>query len=106
MSQILDHLGIDPEDVKWYHLAACKGMDINWFYDKYENDKILADTMDQICLNCPVVKQCYKEGVSNKEKGVWGGVYLNLGRTDKLSNLHKSKDTLKKLKEIHGKNIL
>ena len=47
MSQILKELGIDPEDVKWYHLAACKNMFINWFYDDYENDKVLAATREK-----------------------------------------------------------
>ena len=106
MSKLLRELGIDPDDVKWYHLSACKGMRINWFYDDYENDKILAQTTDEVCMNCPVIKQCHKEGVANKEKGVWGGVYLNLGRTDKLNNSHKTKETWARLKKLHGKNIL
>lgn len=106
MSQILKQLGIDKEDVKWYHLAACANMNINWFYDDYENDKIIAKTADQVCLSCPVIKQCYKEGVANNEKGVWGGVYLNLGRTDKLNNSHKTKEEWANLRKIHGKNLL
>jgi hypothetical protein len=106
MSNILKELGIDEEDVKWYHLAACKNMSINWFYDDYENDKILADTTDQVCMNCPVIKQCYADGVAQKEFGVRGGVYMNLGRIDKQNNLHKTKETWAKIKSIHGKNIL
>ena len=106
MSQILKELGIDEEDVKWYHLAACKNMHINWFYDDYENDKILAETTDQVCLNCPVAKQCYLDGVSYKEDGVRGGIYLNLGRVDKQNNSHKTKEVWARLKKIHGKNFL
>jgi len=106
MSKILEELGIDAEDLRWYHLAACKNMNINWFYDNYEDDKILAQTSDQVCLNCPVIQQCYKEGVANKEKGVWGGIYMDLGRVDKLNNSHKTKETWSELKKIHGKNIL
>lgn len=106
MSQILKELGIDEQDLKWYHLAACKNMNINWFYDNYEDDKILAQTSDQVCLNCPVIKQCYKEGVANKEKGVWGGIYMDLGRVDKVFNVHKTEETWNELKKIHGKNIL
>ena len=106
MSNILKELGIDEEDVKWYHLAACKNMSINWFYDDYENDKILADTTDQVCMNCPVIKQCYADGVAQKEFGVRGGIYMNLGRIDKQNNLHKTKETWAKIKSIHGKNIL
>jgi len=106
MSNILKAFGIDAADVKWYHLAACKNMSINWFYDDYENDKILAETTDQVCLNCPVVKQCYKDGVEYKEYGVRGGIYMNLGRVDKLINSHKTKETWDKLRKIHGKNFL
>jgi hypothetical protein len=106
MSSILKALGIDEEDVKWYHLAACKGMRINWFYDDYENDKIIAKTVDEVCLSCPVIKQCYKEGVEMKEFGVRGGVFMDLGRVDKQNNLHKTKEIWDALKKIHGKNIL
>lgn len=106
MSEILKQLGIDEEDVRWYHLATCKNMSINWFYDDYENDKVLAKTVDQVCLSCPVIKQCYAEGVKDKEKGVWGGVYLNLGRVDKLNNSHKDKEDWSRLKKLHGKNLL
>ena len=81
-------------------------MSINWFYDDYENDKILADTTDQVCMNCPVIKQCYADGVAQKEFGVRGGIYMNLGRIDKQNNLHKTKETWAKIKSIHGKNIL
>ena len=38
MSNILNSLGVDPDDFEWWHLAACNGMDTNLFYDKYEAD--------------------------------------------------------------------
>lgn len=106
MSNILKELGIDAQDVKWYHLSACKNMSINWFYDDYENDKVIANTADQVCLNCPVIKQCYKEGVEMKEYGVRGGIFMNLGRVDKQINSHKTKEVWNQLKKIHGKNFL
>lgn len=106
MPNLLDELGLDAEDVKWYDLAACQNMKINWFYDDYESDKELAKQVDQICLHCPVVKQCYIEGVSNKEKGVWGGVYMDLGRVDRPNNSHKEVETWKRLKKLHGKNFV
>lgn len=106
MPNLFNELGLDEQDVKWYHFAACKNMSINWFYDDYENDKELAKQVDQICSHCPVNKQCFDEGVANKEKGVWGGIYLNLGRPDKQHNSHKieTPDLVKQLKKIHGKN--
>ena len=103
MSNILKELGIDEEDVKWYHLSSCQNMPINWFYDEYENDPILANTVDELCLSCPVAIQCLNDGIENKEKGVRGAVYLNLGRVDKLNNAHKSKETKERVKKLHGK---
>jgi hypothetical protein len=97
-------IGIDEKDLKWYHLAACNNMSINWFYDDYEVDKELAKQVDQICMHCPVIKQCYAEGVKDKEKGVRGGVYMDLGRPDKQHNDHKDAETWKRLKKLHGKN--
>ena len=104
LPNLFDQLGIDEQDLKWYHVAACKGMPINWFYDDYESDKELAKQADQVCLHCPVIKQCYMEGVADKEKGVWGGIYMDLGRPDKQHNLHKTPEILKELKKLHGKN--
>jgi hypothetical protein len=101
MPNSFSHLGIDELDIKWYHLAACKEMPIDWFYDQYETDKELAKQIDQVCLHCPVIKMCYKQGVLNKEKGVWGGIYMDLGRPDKQHNSHKEPDITKKLKNLH-----
>ena len=106
MPGLFSHLGIDEVDIKWYHLSACRNMSINWFYDDYESDKELAKQIDQVCLHCPVIQQCHKQGVLGKEKGVWGGVYMDLGRTDKQNNTHKEPEIWKQLKKIHGKNIV
>jgi hypothetical protein len=106
MSDLVKELGLEEDKVQWYHLAACKNTDINWFYDNYETDPELAKQIDQMCLHCPVVKQCYENGVQGKEKGVWGGVYMDLGRTDHDYNKHKTPEDWKALKKLHGKNIL
>jgi Transcription factor WhiB len=98
--------GVDYEDIQWYHLSACLNHPINWYYDDYETDKQIAMQVDQVCLHCPVIKDCYFEGVRNKEKGVWGGVYMDLGRPDKQYNSHKTPEILKQLKKLHGKNNL
>jgi hypothetical protein len=97
-------IGIDEQDLKWYHLAACNNMPINWFYDEYEADKELAKQVDQICMHCPVIRQCHAEGVAYKEKGVRGGVYMDLGRPDKQHNSHKEPEIWKRLKKLHGKH--
>lgn len=106
MSNIIEELGLDPENLKWYQLAACAGTDINMFYDDYEADKYLATQVDEMCMHCPVIRQCYNEGISSKERGVWGGIYMDLGRADKEYNAHKTPDVWSKLKAIHGNNII
>jgi hypothetical protein len=102
MSNILNELGVDAEDLDWWHLAACRGMDTNLFYDKYEMDVNIAKNIDQACLSCPVSKMCYQSGIENNEYGIWGGVYLNAGSVDKTRNLHKTPEIWKKLKSKNG----
>jgi WhiB family redox-sensing transcriptional regulator len=102
MSNILNDLGIDPEDLEWWDLAACKGMDTNLFYDKYESDVNIAKSIDQACLSCPVAKNCLKAGIEGNEYGIWGGIYLNSGSTDKARNIHKTELVWKQLKVKHG----
>ena len=104
MPNLINELGLDEQDVKWYHFAACKNMPINWFYDDYENDKELAKQVDQICLHCPVFKQCHSDGIEFKEKGVRAAVYMDLGRPDKQHNSHKTPEIWKQIKKLHGKN--
>jgi len=76
---------------KWRAKAKCLGMDTNIFFDKYEEDKSMSVTIDKFCRKCPVRQECFAVGVSNKEWGVWGGVYLKEGKIDKEFNLHKEK---------------
>ena len=77
---------------RWKDDSKCLGMDTNLFFDKYEDDHGLAKSVDRLCQGCPVNKECFAWGVSNKEWGVWGGVYLKDGKIDKEFNAHKSKD--------------
>lgn len=99
MSNILNDLGVDEDDFDWYHLAICRGMETNLFYDKYEADPNIAKNVDEACLNCPVINMCYKSGKDNNEYGVWGGIYLNAGSVDKSKNLHKTSEVWKRLKK-------
>jgi hypothetical protein len=102
MSNILNELGVDEEDFNWWHLAACRGMDTNLFYDKYEMDINTAKNIDEMCLACPVNKMCYSSGIENNEYGIWGGVYLNAGTIDKTRNMHKTPEVWKRLKAKNG----
>jgi hypothetical protein len=104
MSSILNDLGLDEETFSWYDLAACKGMDTNLFFDKYEIDINIANSVDSACLSCPVSKICYENGVANNDHGVWGGIYLNSGSIDKSKNIHKTQETwkaMRKKNDIH-----
>jgi hypothetical protein len=44
--------------------------------------------------------------MTNKEFGVWGGVYLNLGRVDKSANSHKTDEVWQALEDIHEKRLI
>lgn len=80
------------DDLRWYHVSVCRGMDLNWFYDDYEADSVFAANMDTICLACPVRSMCLRDGVENQEYGLWGGVFLNNGKMDPARNSHKTDD--------------
>jgi hypothetical protein len=99
MSDILNELGLDEDNVRWWDLAACHGMDTNLFFDKYELDVNMAKAIDQCCLSCPVIQMSYKSGIENNEYGVWGGVYLSSGSVDKMKNIHKDKNVWKELRK-------
>lgn len=101
MSSILNSLGIDKDDFKWYDLSVCKNMEPNLFFDLYETDINIAKSIDEACLTCPVIKICHQIGVDNNEYGVWGGVYLNSGSVDTNKNEHKTPETWKRLKRKH-----
>ena len=76
----------------WKLKSSCLDMDSKLFFESYEEDKPLASSVDRLCQGCPVRRQCFAVGVSNKEWGVWGGVYLRDGNIDKEFNLHKTED--------------
>ena len=75
----------------WKDAAACLGLDTNIFFDKYEDDIEVRPIVDSICQRCPVSNTCFANGVSGKEYGVWGGVFLELGNISREFNKHKTK---------------
>lgn len=76
---------------EWKDKAACKDYDINLFFDKYEEDVSLRPAIDSVCSGCPMARRCFAVGVSQKEWGVWGGVYLENGKVSREFNRNKSK---------------
>lgn len=96
---LLELLGLDEQTLSWHQLAMCNGMLLDWFYDDYENDKEMAKAMDDICLTCPVLKDCLMEATDNKDFGLRGGIYLNNGKPDKQHNQHKTPEVWARIKE-------
>lgn len=77
---------------KWKDNARCITFDTNLFFEQYEEDVELRKHIDELCSMCEVRKNCFAVGISNKEWGVWGGVYIENGDISKEFNRHKSKD--------------
>lgn len=76
---------------EWKNKGSCHGYDTNFFFDKYEEDIPLRTAIDRLCFECPLVKHCLAVGISQKEWGVWGGIYLENGAISKEFNKHRSK---------------
>mgnify|MGYP006092823825 CR=1 len=76
---------------KWKEQAACKGYDVELFFDKYEEEQALRPAMDALCQSCPVMRDCFANGVSLKEYGVWGGVFLENGKVSREFGRHRTK---------------
>lgn len=77
---------------EWKNDAKCLDYDTDLFFDKYEENEGLRLSIDSLCLECPAIRQCFAVGVSQKEWGVWGGIYLESGTISKEFNSHKNKD--------------
>ena len=78
---------------RWKDNATCIDYDTNIFFDKYEEDEQLRLGIDNLCAGCPVSRTCFAVGISTKEWGVWGGVYLEDGEISKEFNSHKTKES-------------
>ncbi len=76
---------------EWKDNGLCLEYDTNLFFEKYEEDELLRPAIDKLCSRCPVSKMCFAVGVSQKEWGVWGGIYLEGGQLSKEFSKHKSK---------------
>lgn len=97
MSSLFDEMGLDAEEFEWHDLALCSGISItnpkdDMFFDQYEASAEVAKAADQLCLHCPVMKQCFFEG-SKGSYGLYGGVYWNgAGKPDRNKNSHKTQE--------------
>lgn len=80
----------DMHKLKWKDQASCLEYDTDLFFDKYEEEEPLRLAIDALCMSCPVVKTCFAVGITSKETGVWGGIYLDSGEISKEFNSHKT----------------
>jgi hypothetical protein len=76
---------------KWKENASCKDYDTNLFFDKYEENINFRPAIDSLCSGCPIARQCFAVGISQKEWGVWGGIYLEGGKISREFNEHRDK---------------
>lgn len=76
---------------RWMEKASCQDFDVELFFDKYEENLSLRPAIDKLCSECPVARQCFAVGVSQKAYGVWGGVYLDNGKISREFGRHRSK---------------
>jgi hypothetical protein len=75
----------------WKDNSRCLDYDTNLFFDTYEEEESHRPAIDNLCMGCPVLKTCFAVGISSKEWGVWGGVYLENGKISREFNKHKTK---------------
>lgn len=75
----------------WKDDADCLNYEVNLFFDKYEEDESIRPVIDDLCSGCPLARQCFAVGVSQKEWGVWGGIYLENGKISREYSRHRTK---------------
>lgn len=63
------------------------------FFEHYENeesgDHELRHMVDQMCLACPVRRECFGLGRVTKSTGVFGGWFMKEGKIVESKNAHK-----------------
>jgi Transcription factor WhiB len=96
-SNLLEQIGIDPHELHWMQLSACHNVPFVLFFEEYEKDKAIAENVDQLCLRCPAIKECYEYGMKTRSTGVFGGFFLLNGEVNKARNSHKTQEVATKL---------
>lgn len=99
MLSVFAALGIDPEGAEWQDFAVCTGQSIWRFHEGYESSDRVARQTDQMCLSCPVRKECLQAGIENNEWGCWGGIFLANGKVDNNKNSHKTDEVWQEIRE-------
>lgn len=101
-SKVLEMLVDDVTKFTWRDLALCKNLeDPDILFEGYEGDPQLAAAVDEMCLSCPVARECNAYGIETKSWGQWGGWYLAAGKISKQYNAHKDTLVVERLAKIH-----
>lgn len=59
------------QELKWWDLGACRGLDASVFYPEDDDG---AEVAKAVCAGCAVRESCLEHALSFREKaGVWGG---------------------------------
>ena len=59
------------QEMKWWDLGACRGLDAAIFYPDDEDE---AQVAKSVCEGCSVQSACLEHALERRERaGVWGG---------------------------------
>jgi WhiB family redox-sensing transcriptional regulator len=62
---------VSAQELKWFDLGACRGLDASVFYP---DDDESAEIAKAVCAGCNVRTACLEHALAVREKsGVWGG---------------------------------
>lgn len=86
-------------NVRWQHRSACIDTPLDYFFETYEKNAIIAKRQDMVCKECPVKQQCMSWAVNNQATGLHAEVYMVLGKYAKNKNRHKTPEDSIRLNE-------
>lgn len=73
-------------DWDWFAKARCKGIDVNQFFEGYEEADVARRTQIlNICKLCPVTMNCAEYAKRTAATGVHAGAYWYMGRPKKIN---------------------
>lgn len=68
----------DDDDRLWMRTAACRGVDVEYFFPPLRprltrRDRRRVEMALRVCARCPVIADCREYASSYHAVGVWGG---------------------------------
>lgn len=98
---ILSLLGVDPSEFTWHKIALCGSIeDPDMFFEDYTSSVEHSAMVDDMCLSCPVMDVCARDGREGNHEGVWGSIYWDgQGRVDQDKNAHKTPEVWKQIRK-------